>query len=40
MQDNTPIYTAGKVKEWFKNNNILIIEWPLYSSDLNLIKII
>ena len=39
MQDNTPIHTAGIVKEWFKNNSIPIIKWPPYSPDLNLIEI-
>jgi DDE superfamily endonuclease len=38
MQDNAPIYTAKKVKQWFENNGILMIDWPPYSPDLNPIE--
>ncbi len=38
MQDNVPIHTAQKVKDWFEENSIQIIDWPLYLPDLNLIK--
>src|SRR5436189_6232601 len=39
MQDNAPIHTAGKVKEWFENSGIPILEWPPYSPHLNPIEI-
>ena len=38
MQDNASIHTAKKVKKWFKDKGILLIDWPPYSLDLNLIK--
>lgn len=38
MQDNALIHTAKKVKEWFKNNSISLLEWPPYSPDLNPIE--
>ena len=40
MQDNVLIYITGIIKEWFGDNNISLLEQPLYSPDLNLIKII
>ena len=38
MQDNARIYTAKKIKKWFEDEGILVMEWPLYSPDLNPIK--
>jgi transposase len=38
MQDNAYIYTAKKIKQWFKDEGILVMDWPPYSPDLNLIK--
>ncbi|KAF4633416.1 hypothetical protein G7Y89_g4708 [Cudoniella acicularis] len=39
MQDNASIYTASKVKEWFKARGITQLEgWPPYSPDLNPIE--
>ena len=38
MQDNATIYTAKKVKKWFKDEGIPLIDWPPYSPDLNPIK--
>jgi transposase len=38
MQDNARIYTAKIIKKWFKDESISLIEWPLYSLNLNLIK--
>ena len=38
MQDNAPIHTARKVRQWFDENDIIVIEWPLYSSDFNPIE--
>ena len=35
VQDNAPIHTAKKVKKWFDENGITIIDWPPYSPDLN-----
>ena len=41
MQDNASIYTAIKVKEWFEERGIILLEdWPLYSPDLNPIEYI
>jgi transposase len=36
MQDNAPIHTAKKVKDWFKEQGILCTNLPPYSPDLNL----
>jgi hypothetical protein len=38
MQDNAPIYTANKVKKWFKDNGINTSDWPPYSPNLNPIE--
>ena len=38
MQDNAPIHTAKKVKKWFNENGVTIIDWPPYSPDLNPIE--
>lgn len=38
MQDNARIHTAKKVKSWFKDNAILLLEWPPYSPDMNPIE--
>ena len=38
MQDNAPIYTAGKINTWFDNHSITRTDWPLYSPDLNPIE--
>jgi transposase len=38
MQDNASIHTAKKVTEWFKDRGILVLDWALYSPDLNPIK--
>jgi hypothetical protein len=35
IQDNTPIYTARAVKEFFVDNAIDVIKWPPYSPNLN-----
>jgi hypothetical protein len=41
MQDNTSIYIARKVKAWFLGYGIpIVLNWPLYSPDLNPIKYI
>jgi hypothetical protein len=40
IQDNALIHTAQLIKDWFKNNAIPVLEWPPYSLDLNLIKIV
>jgi len=38
MQDNAPIHTAQKVKDWFKEQRIHLTDWPPYSPDLNPIE--
>jgi len=38
MQDNTRIHTARKIKDWFRDNAIPVIEWPPYSPDLSPIE--
>ena len=39
MQDNASIHRAGKVKAWFKERGITLLEdWPPYSPDLNPIE--
>ena len=38
MQDNVPIHTVNKVKQWFEDNGIDTSNWPLYSPDLNPIE--
>ncbi len=38
MHDNAAIHTVKKVKRWFDENEIDVMEWPSCSSDLNLIE--
>jgi hypothetical protein len=38
IQDNALIYTAHKVRAWFKEQCIPIADWPSFSLDLNSIK--
>jgi hypothetical protein len=38
MQDNAPIHTAHRVREWFQENGIHITDWPPFSPDLNPIE--
>ena len=38
MQDNAPIHTARKVRQWFDENDIIVMKWPPYSLNLNLIE--
>jgi len=38
MQDNAPIHTVKAVALWFRENDINVMEWPPYSSDLNPIE--
>jgi hypothetical protein len=38
MQDNAPIYKAHKVRDWFIDNGIDVMDWPPYSLDLNPIE--
>jgi hypothetical protein len=38
MQDNAPIHTAHKVRDWFRENDIQTTDWPPYSPDLNPIE--
>jgi hypothetical protein len=38
MQDNTSILNTHMVKQWFREMGILLVDWPLYLPDLNLVK--
>jgi hypothetical protein len=38
MQDNAPIHTANRVREWMEENGINTMDWPPYSPDLNPIE--
>lgn len=38
MQDNAPGYAARATMAEFESRNLLIIFWPAFSSDLNLIE--
>ena len=38
MQDNASIHTAKKVKKWFEDEGIPLMDWPPYSPDLNPIE--
>lgn len=35
QQDNDPKHSVRVVKQWFRENNINILEWPTQSPDLN-----
>jgi len=37
-QDNAPIRTARIIKQWFKDPEISLLEWPPYSNDMNPIE--
>jgi DDE superfamily endonuclease len=38
MQNNASIHTVKKIKKWFEDKSILILNWPVYSPDLNPIE--
>ncbi len=38
MQDNTPIHTAKIINKFFHDYGIKVMEWPVYSPDLNPIE--
>jgi hypothetical protein len=38
MQDNTSIHTTYKIRYWFRDASIIVLDWPPYSSDLNPIE--
>uniref|UniRef100_A0A8C7D817 Tc1-like transposase DDE domain-containing protein n=1 Tax=Oncorhynchus kisutch TaxID=8019 RepID=A0A8C7D817_ONCKI len=40
QHDNDPKLTARATKEWLRNNNFKVLEWPSKSPDLNLIEIL
>ena len=38
MQDNAPIDTTKKVKEWFENQGVMVMTWAPYSPGMNPIE--
>ena len=38
MQNNASIHIVKKIKQWFDDNDIIVMNWSLYSFDLNLIE--
>jgi DDE superfamily endonuclease len=38
IHDNASIHTAKKVKDWFENEGIPLLDWPPYSPDMNPIE--
>ena len=38
MQDNDSKHTSRRVKCWFMENRIVVMDWPAQSPDLNLIE--
>lgn len=38
QHDNAPIHTARVVKQWIKDQNVKLLEWPPYSPDINIIE--
>ena len=38
IQDNTPIYIAYTVRQWFIDMDIPVVDWPPFSPDLNPIE--
>ena len=38
QQDNDPKHTSRKAQQWFKDNEVKVLEWPPQSPDLNPIE--
>lgn len=38
QQDNAPVHTAKRTKEWLNSKNITVMDWPARSPDLNPIE--
>jgi transposase len=38
LQDSAPCHKTKKVMDWFKDQNIEVMDWPCNSTDLNPIE--
>ena len=38
QQDNAPVHSSANTKQWFLANNIVVMDWPARSPDLNPIE--
>ena len=38
QQDNAPVHSSASTKQWFLANNIVVMDWPARSPDLNSIE--
>ena len=40
MQDNAPCHKANTVRSFFKEENVIVTDWPAQSTDINTIEIV
>ena len=38
QQDNDLKHTSAQAKKWFEENDITVLPWPSFSSDMNIIE--
>lgn len=38
MQDGSRIHTAHRVRSWLRNEGLFVMDWPVYSPDLDPIE--